>query len=422
VRVIERLPVAWSPYAVTFSHDGTRLAIGGGTWYGLGGITLIDLRTRERADHPIGALDPSLLETAASLRRAATAPQRSVSGLAFTSDDRHLLASTWTSGVRRGAAIAFEIDHLELRQVAAYVSREPLTGIHAHRSGAVIRIWRTEAHETLGTLQWGAELQLAGAGRPELTSHRIALARGNAFTGDHGAQAGSARLDPSVIARPLDRAKVAVHRADHDSTVSAIGTQGDALIVGHASGRLAAWSWQDSRPVLDHVLGDIPTVENDAALWAIYQRTSVVGLCSLADGRGAAITAGGMLATWAPGKPIDTWPLPVLGTPRAIAASPDRALLAVGVKSNRGPTSDSSVAIIELDPDELAESWRTPRATQVAAAFDPQRPLDPITLGVLADALEEAGAPPRVLHHLRTHDHRLRTCWVLDQLRVLPSP
>ncbi len=173
--------------------------------------------------------------------------------------------------------------------------------------------------------------------------------------------------------------------------------------------------------MFDHVIGDVRTTENDSAQWVIYQPTAVSGICSLTDGRGAAITAGGMLATWLPGKPISTWPIPLQGTPRAIAASPDRALVAVGVKSNRGPTSDSAVALIEIEPDELAESCRTTRVRQVAAAFDPRRTLDPVTLGVLADALEEAGAEPRVLHHLRTHDHRLRTCWVVNQLRVLPS-
>ena len=78
--------------------------------------------------------------------------------------------------------------------------------------------------------------------------------------------------------------------------------------------------------------------------------------------------------------------------------------------------------LVELAAEVLESAWKTPRARQVAASFDADRPLDPVTLSVLADALEESGAAPGVLHHLRTHERRLCTCWVVDQLReVLPS-
>ena len=74
-----------------------------------------------------------------------------------------------------------------------------------------------------------------------------------------------------------------------------------------------------------------------------------------------------------------------------------------------------------IEPDHLIEPWRTRRAREMAAASDQQRlangTLDGAMLGVLAYALEEGGCRHPVLHHLRTHDRRLRACWVLDELR-----
>jgi hypothetical protein len=44
----------------------------------------------------------------------------------------------------------------------------------------------------------------------------------------------------------------------------------------------------------------------------------------------------------------------------------------------------------------------------------PSGELDPIRLTVLADALEEAGAPGELLEHLRSSGPHFRGCWALD--------
>lgn len=413
MRVIERIPVAWSPYAVTFSHDGTRLAIGGGGWYGAGGITLIDLRTRERADHPMGRIERSWRSSDRRITDQTT--QRSVSGLAFTSDDSCVMVSTWTSGIRRGAAILFEVDRLQLEQLSAQVFREPLTGIHIHRAGAVIRLWNERAEQSLNTLSW--RMHATEPPRSELTNQRVAVMRGHAITGNHGTHAGAAAppLDAGLIVRPLASSSISVVDAP-TAKVTALAARGDTLITGSAHGELAQWRWEKG-PVFERALGQIATTRDDAtALWAHYQYTAVTGICALSDGRGIAVTAGNTLATWDP--TLENVPLGVPGTARCIAASPDRTLIAVGIKCNR-EREDSSVLLIEVEPDDVT-AWRTPRTREVAIAAHHARlgngTFDPESLGVLADTLEELGCAPRVLHHLRTHDHRLRTCWVVEGL------
>jgi hypothetical protein len=46
----------------------------------------------------------------------------------------------------------------------------------------------------------------------------------------------------------------------------------------------------------------------------------------------------------------------------------------------------------------------------------PRGELDPICLGVLADALEEAGATAELVEHLRTPGLHWRGCWVVDRI------
>ncbi len=189
---------------------------------------------------------------------------------------------------------------------------------------------------------------------------------------------------------------------------------------------MARW-WDGQRLILDHIIDTIPTA-TPPGRWTSSKPNAVTGIRSLSCGGAAAITAGGTLATWTSGEPVTSWPLPPIGSPRAIAASPDRSLVAVGIKDNRNGPPKSSVMLIEIEPHVIEERWKTAHTRQVAVTTEQQRTstgtLDPTMLAVLADALEEAGAPQRVLDHLRTHDRRLRTCWVVDQLcdqTVLPS-
>lgn len=64
-------------------------------------------------------------------------------------------------------------------------------------------------------------------------------------------------------------------------------------------------------------------------------------------------------------------------------------------------------------------SWNDGTARRLATeAYEarslPSGHLDPLPLGVLADALEEAGAADEVVAHLRTPGPHVRGCWALD--------
>ena len=66
-------------------------------------------------------------------------------------------------------------------------------------------------------------------------------------------------------------------------------------------------------------------------------------------------------------------------------------------------------------------NWNGGAVMQLArAAYEerilPEGHLDPARLAVLADALEEAGAPEEVLAHLRAPGPHVRGCWAVDYL------
>ncbi|MBC8068921.1 MAG: hypothetical protein IAG13_11360 [Deltaproteobacteria bacterium] len=65
----------------------------------------------------------------------------------------------------------------------------------------------------------------------------------------------------------------------------------------------------------------------------------------------------------------------------------------------------------------IAPAWRSPAVRSLAEAAARG---DAQAFVVLADALEDAGAPPEILRH---HDHALTSCWVVDALLAgTPSP
>jgi hypothetical protein len=412
-----------------FSRDGTRLAIGGGSWYGEGGILLVDLASGETSLFPCADL-PSGAEE----RRGVP----TVSGVCFSPDDRHLAASTWTSRHHYGPTCLFEVSGRDLkhRDTLDHDYRDDIgdpcpTGVllwdqlvvtrnNCALVGDVFALWRSPPYLR------------AEAGIPQhLTSSNLVVVRETAITGGGGTGLSEWRTDlggrelgkavDGLVALPLtgDTAGPEVFAVQQCRRVTAIGAvpSGAGFLTGGLDGELDAWSW-DGRWEQSRLK---PPTEGTQR--ATYTEQSVIGICHLPDGgRWVSANAGGGVCLWEGVNLLSTWQLPERGSPRSLAAHPDRPWIAVGVKKGGFARPQSAVVIVEVDPLTLDPNWRTPTVLGLARAAEGERispdgPLDPARLAILADALEDAGcADGRLLAHLRNHDGRLNDCWVVAGL------
>jgi hypothetical protein len=100
----------------------------------------------------------------------------------------------------------------------------------------------------------------------------------------------------------------------------------------------------------------------------------------------------------------------------------------VQATAEHGPEDRAQASLVRdifgnpFRPITLASASRTPAVVSLArAAYDerqlPSGNLDPARLAVLADALEELGAPAELATHLRGPGPHVRGCHVLDLLR-----
>src|SRR5262245_8609305 len=107
MRTLRTIEVPWTPYALMFSRDGTRLAIGGGSSDGPGGVAIVELATG----------DVRLIQIA---ERRAPDFIAAVSGLWFAPDDRYLLASTWSFDGGWGPTLVLEVQGSDLVRRAQF--------------------------------------------------------------------------------------------------------------------------------------------------------------------------------------------------------------------------------------------------------------------------------------------------------------
>jgi hypothetical protein len=406
-----------------FSRDGTRLAIGGGSWYGFGGIVLVDLAS--------GAT--RVLRTE-DLPLPPETPAPSVSGVWFSADDHHLVASTWTSGQSTGPIVLFEVSGLELRYRDTIIvspttprhGHAPPTGLLLDAADVLVRNHRVSSADLVSFGQLPPEVDRTSAPR-SLTSCPLVVAGDSVITGDHGLvmpdQAGAC-----IVVVPRAGGEHVRHVVDGCHRITAIGTtrSGNQIVTGGGHGELHAWSgtdrWQ-ARQLRGATHFERPDVGRHLA-WATYDANSITALCALADeDRAVSVSASGHLCVFDPGpdarEPIDGWQLSELGTPRSLAADPDGRYVAVGIKQGGAGEPASTVSLVELRPRTIAPAWRTPAVCAMARVAANQRTpsgaLDLDSLIVLADALEQAGCV-EYLSHLRHHDPHLRTCGIVDAL------
>jgi hypothetical protein len=196
------------------------------------------------------------------------------------------------------------------------------------------------------------------------------------------------------------------------------------LLTGGLDGELDAWSWNgrwQQRRLQPATHRKAVAQEGLDIIWATYTPNSIVGICSLADARRwVSVSADGEACVWDQATLACRWQLPEVGSPRSLAAHPDSARIAVGVKKGGFGRPQSAVVLAEVGPLTLDPSWRSQTVLSLARAAGAERtspagPLDPARLAILADALEDAGCSnDEVLRHLRSHDPRLHRCWIVD--------
>ena len=327
----------WTPYGLTFTRDGSRLAIGGGGWYGGGGISLVD-----------PASGHSAVETCGGEATQNWSEYLTVSGVCFAPDDRHLVATTWSAGHHLGPTLLYEVDGLRLRFVDRLTppSRDDRdatpTGGLMHGGQVVLRL-RGWGSTGIGVGDVAAEFGVdTAAGAPHLTGHRLVVVDAVAYTG-----AGS-----HVLALGLSGAEARTIPVSGTRRVTAIAATAEGqLVTGGDDGELDVWrpfpDELQERRIREPLTGAAPVLD---AVWATYTWRSVVGICSLGDGRQmAGVTAGGLLTVWQIDDPITTMrsmQLPVPGSPRAIAARARTDTIAVAIKQRSGALGSGAVLLI----------------------------------------------------------------------------
>ncbi|HEY0988216.1 MAG TPA: hypothetical protein VGD80_14225 [Kofleriaceae bacterium] len=412
----------WTVYAATFSPDGRRLAIGGGSWYGGGGIIIVELATGRSQQLRCADLPD------------ARALGATVSGLCFSADARHLVASTWSDRHADGAVMLFEVDGLALHHHGTFRCHGPgdarrlaTTGVVLHGGAAIAR-----NHGSLATDMIAAVALPPVVDRTpvrQLGSQRIVVAGDRAITGNQGETAMTIDPDGSAIwrrartgsllvaplARPGAPERIEVGAG---SWVTAIARLDDAVVTGTSDGDLDAWSldgsWRRRRlraatPRAPIVHRDDASWVNDDETWLSYAPNSIVDVCRIPARCAAGVSAGGELCLFDAAGVLESHALAPPGSPRAIAAHPDGAALAIGLKAGGGA---SAVVVVDLRTD-VDPALCSPTARSLARAASAG---DRHAFTVLADALEEAGAPAFMVSHLYEHDPALPSCWVVDAI------
>ncbi|MFZ6182524.1 hypothetical protein [Nannocystis pusilla] len=352
MRVVRLLRTPWCPYSLMFAADGERIAVGGGAWYGGGGILLARLGSDETALHPAEA-------------------RFTVSGVCFSGDDRHLAASTWSSSHHHGPTHLWEVNDLSLRPAATLVHAysDPIgdpcpTGVLLTGERVIVRNDTSIAADVFALWPPPPELRIAGPqGHPRAHSG-IAGVADRVFTGGGGSLAlGGWRRDlgryeagkaaDGLVSAPLAGDGPLEFIPAPSRRITAIATRpgSEGFVTGGLDGEVHRWTRAGAwRSELLLRRGGDPHDRASELAWATYTPHSVVAICALADGeRWVSVTAGGELRLWRGDDSLGAWFLPERGSPRALAAHPARPVVAVGIKQqHHADRRAATVLLVDL--------------------------------------------------------------------------
>jgi hypothetical protein len=365
-----------------FSRDGTRLAIGGGTWYGNGGIVLFNIAnalTELSTCAELLSCEPTSVETSVpELRGLCPSNAPTVSGVCFSNDDRHLAASMWRSSHFYEPSALCQVQGLQLQCLTRGTPRGLLdsydrvagcpTAVLLYGSGLITRNHIGDPAHVIVTEALPPGIHVA-ADRPvqQFTHSRMIVARNTIITESGRYRAMYQRRwersddDPIVqeglIARAVfgDAADVIVpvRECDRVTAIALLASQ-DSFVTGGRDGEIDLWSW-DGEWIQRRVQGPQPPPrinwpEIGHVPWVTYTPSSIVALVTLCrSGMWASVTAGGELRIDTQSGSERVWQLPEPGSPRSMAAHPQEPWVAVGLKKGGFQRPDSAVAIIEVD-------------------------------------------------------------------------
>jgi len=368
MRIIRTIPTPWHSYAVTFSRDGTRLAIGGGSWYGHGGTLLIRL---EDAHQEMLSWDtlPGISSDDITNTWTAQSKVPTVSGLCFSDDDRFLAASMWLSCQHYRPSALFYIDGLTLEYRAQY-EREFDAGIDPCPTGVLLHspylITRNHGGDPPGddvlTLDPLPRDVCAGTRLQHLTHYRIIVVRDTAIT-EAGGSRGVSRRQPDGSYAPVKApeglalkyllnpdAPLRIVEVEDCARITAIGALpgNQGFATGGSRGELDLWAWNGK---WQQTRVKPPSPKRDPRLsdHIFYHEESISGVVSATNSELIAVTTGGKLIRWSSGGIEDEWELPEPGSPRSLAAHPQEPWVAVGIKQGDFGDPNAVVVIVDLE-------------------------------------------------------------------------
>jgi hypothetical protein len=365
MKIIQTILTPWAPYSVMFSRDGSRLAIGGGTWYGAGGVLLVELAT--------GTSELSTCAELLSLQDEPSMCVPTVSGVCFSNDDRHLAASMWTSRHHAAPSVLFDVDRLRLHGTTPIEGSERSlfrldpcpTGVLMYGRTIITRNHGGEPEDVvvIDALPVGRNVA-ADTPVQRYTNAGVIVVRETVITGGPRGMSMSqpdescreSVIPEGLVLRPLDGTSADVFLPVPDcARVTAIASLDaeNTFLSGGKDGQIDRWSWDARwRPRRLRAPQPAKTVnwpEIGSLTWATYTPNSIVGLVEVSvSDTWASITAGGELTILRAGAPEPAWQVPVPGTPRSIAAHPQEPWVAIGIKQGSFDPPQAAVAIIEV--------------------------------------------------------------------------
>lgn len=351
-----------NPYAVQFSPDGTRLAVGSGGWYGHGGVSLIDLVSREtRSLRFTWSAMPSDASHGGAPRECLT-----VSGVCFDDAGRYLAISTWSDRLHKGPTYLYRVHGLALEEVQKFGSDhdEPLDG--QTPTGLCFTPGKLHVRHLSRSLDhlfasYDVPDDVASGGAQAWRAHaRLAVVGDRLVTGGGGSlklavwspAAGVSEAHKAADGLVFGPAPLRVHPAPVKRVTAVIASPDGRLYTGGLGGEIHAWSQEGDtwRPARALTLGG-PKPALAEINWATYRPESVVGLCFLDAQTLCSVDAGGELSFWRDDQLVRQVLLPGAGTPRSIACHPRTPLgplLAVAIKAGEGSKRRGAVVCLSL--------------------------------------------------------------------------